>query len=290
MTKHAWVQKCLLGWYAKHRRDLPWRKTHDPYRILVSEIMLQQTQVSRVIPKYLAFVREFPTLQQLAKAPQGKVITMWSGLGYNRRARNLQQLAIKIVQDYAGVLPRTPQALRELPGIGPYTAAAVACFAFGAPVALVDVNVRRVLGRVMQGVNGPTALSETAMWALAAALVPKQSVTWNSALMDFGATVCTARTPKCATCPLQAKCVAYPEVLNTPPKVAKIKPAFAGSDRYWRGKILLYLQSQPKQSTATETLESVFQRLGLPKRRLLVLVERLANEHLLQLHAKTVRL
>lgn len=290
MDKGQWLQKRLLAWYSKHQRDLPWRKTHNPYNILVSEIMLQQTQVDRVIPKYLAFLKKFPTLPKLAKAQQGKVIAAWSGLGYNRRARNLHQLAIKVMREYGGVLPRTPQSLQELPGIGPYTAAAVACFAFGAPVALVEVNVRRVLGRVLRGITGPTALDESEVWELAAALVPKQSVAWNSALMDFGATVCTARTPKCATCPLQEKCLAYPEVLSIPPTTKKAKPAFIGSDRYWRGQILRYLQAQPRQSAASITIAKAFQHLGLSARRFSVLVERLKNEQLLQLRGKTVRL
>lgn len=290
MRAHAWLQRRLLTWFSKYQRSLPWRKTRNPYHILVSEIMLQQTQVDRVIPKYLAFLKKFPSLQKLAKAQQSTVIAAWSGLGYNRRARNLHQLAKKVVREHGGILPHTPQALQELPGIGPYTAAAVVCFAFSAPVALVDVNVRRVLGRVLHGAAGPATLGESEVWKLAAALVPKQSVTWNSALMDFGATVCTARLPKCATCPLQKKCLAYPEVLRFAPAPSQAKPAFMGSDRYWRGQILRYLQAQPRHLATSRKLAATFRPLGLSARRFSVLIERLQDERLLQLRGKTVRL
>ncbi|MEK7632107.1 MAG: A/G-specific adenine glycosylase [Patescibacteria group bacterium] len=290
MDKRAWVQRRLLHWYAKHQRDLPWRRTKNPYYIVVSEVMLQQTQVDRVVPKYRAFLKKFPTLQKLAHAPQGQVIAAWSGLGYNRRARNLHQLAQQVVRNYGGKLPRTPQELQTLPGIGPYTAAAVACFAFAAPVALVEVNVRRVLGRLYHGVRGPATLTEPAVWKLAARQVPKQSVAWNSALMDFGATVCIARLPKCATCPLQARCAAYPAVLNQAPAPKKSTAPFTDSDRFWRGRIIHRLHVRQKQLKTLRTLQAYFFTQGLPGQRFRALLKRLVAEKLVEQRGRAVSL
>lgn len=290
MEKRLWVQRRLLAWYAKHRRDLPWRKTHDSYRILVSEIMLQQTQVDRVIPKYHTFLKAFPSLDALARAPQAKVIVLWSGLGYNRRARNLHQLAKTVVKDFGGDLPRTPQELQQLPGIGPYTAAAVACFAFGAPVALVDVNVRRVLGRVYRGVQGPARLTNKAIWELAAQHVPKQSVAWNSALMDFGATVCTALSPKCQVCPLQIQCAAYPAVVVAPVVRKRKAKSFFGSNRYWRGRVLKLAQESKGHVMRYTTLESALRKEGLVPQRCVEVLQQLIADKLIRKVGKYVKL
>ncbi len=277
MDQRSKIQVRLLRWYRKHRRDLPWRQTTDPYAILVSEIMLQQTQVERVVPKYQAFLKRFPSLRALARSQQADVIRAWAGLGYNRRARYLHQLARVVIMHQRGALPQSPQALQALPGIGPYTAAAVACFAFGAPVALVDVNVRRVLGRLEKGVRGPATLGTKALWLLAAQYVPKKSsVTWNSALMDFGATVCTARKPHCESCPLQTQCRAYPAILGTP-MIAKPTKAFVDSTRYWRGKIVSFLR---KQTSTPRTMQRMFALQGLPAARLQALLHDLQQEAL----------
>lgn len=246
MRKTRVLQQQLLRWFAARKRDLPWRHARSAYEILVSEVMLQQTQVDRVIPAYRAFLKQFPSLAALARARQATVIRAWAGLGYNGRARNLHQLAKRVARLHGGVLPRTPEALRALPGVGPYTAAAVACFAFGAPVALVDVNVRRVLGRYVRGVTGPRALPEKELWEIAGSLVPpRASIAWNSALMDFGALVCTARKPRCVTCPLQRTCRAYPKVLDGTPPHARAQP-FVGSTRYLRGRMVAQLRSGAK--------------------------------------------
>ncbi|MEK7569912.1 MAG: A/G-specific adenine glycosylase [Patescibacteria group bacterium] len=290
MGQRRTLQRRLLSWYGKHQRDLPWRRTKNPYHILVSEMMLQQTQVDRVIPKYQVFLQKFPTLRHLARARQGSVITAWSGLGYNRRARNLHQLAKQVVKKYDGTLPRTPQELQQLPGIGPYTSAAVACFAFGAPVALVDVNVRRVLGRVYHGVTGPQRITEPVMWQLASEHVPSNSVAWNSALMDFGATMCTARTPKCAVCPLQKNCAAYPAILTAPAPVRAKQQSFTDSDRYWRGKIIAMLQTVPKKSSRTQALQQALLQQGLGLKRFRLLLTRLTAEQLVRRKGEIVRL
>jgi len=205
------IQPALLAWFAANARELPWRRTRDPYRVLVSEIMLQQTQVERVIPKYLAFLEAFPSLAALAAAPVSEVIRLWAGLGYNRRAVNLQRAARAVLDAHGGVFPHEVEALRALPGIGPYTAGAVACFAFEQDVAFMDTNIRRVLRRAMVGPDGSApAPTERELLAIGATLVPDgQGWAWNQAIMELGALLCTAAAPACRRCPLSAHCRAY---------------------------------------------------------------------------------
>ena len=181
------LRDALLRWYAKERRDLPWRRTADPYAILVSEVMLQQTQVARVVPRYLEWLARWPTAAALAAASRAEVLAAWVGLGYNRRALALHAAAAAVARD------GWPEDLRTLPGVGPYTAAAVASFAFGAQVAAVDTNARRVAARLGHG--PPDAL-----------VPPGRAADWNQAAMELGATVCTARTPRCGACPVAAWC------------------------------------------------------------------------------------
>jgi A/G-specific adenine glycosylase len=195
----------LLRWYGKHARDLPWRRTRDPYRIVVSEFMLQQTQVSRVELFYPAFLKRFPTIEHLADARPQAVREAWEGLGYYARARNLHALA-KQVSGAGGQVPDDPDELIKLPGIGRYTAGAVASFAYEKPVPTVDTNVRRVLGRVFLG--SPQEKMER-VWALAAEITPRNGKTaWklNQAMMELGATVCVARRPRCPVCPVRTAC------------------------------------------------------------------------------------
>ncbi len=198
----------LLAWYGRHQRPLPWRRTRDPYAILVSEIMLQQTQVSRVEDYWTRFLRRYPTVDDLASASSDAVHESWAGLGYYARARNLHAAAKEVVRDHAGRLPSDPDALRKLPGIGRYTAAAVASIAFGADVGTVDTNVARVLARAF-GIRGrkKSAQRERRTWNLVNALVPRgRAGDWNQALMDLGATICTARAPRCGGCPVKTAC------------------------------------------------------------------------------------
>ena len=189
----------LLTHYRATARDLPWRRTHDPYAVLVSEVMLQQTQVSRVAPAFERFMTRFPTLGALAAAPLGAVLREWSGLGYNRRARDLHRIARQCLNG----LPRTVAELDALPGIGAYTAGAVACFAFGQRVAFADVNIQRVLGRFFLGRPGTT---HEAIDLDARAMPMRSFDLWHHALMDLGATICTATAPKCDACPLNSRC------------------------------------------------------------------------------------
>src|SRR5713226_1321230 len=198
----------LLSWYARHRRRLPWRGVRDPYAVLVSEIMLQQTQVARVMDFFPRFLARYPTLEDLAAAPADAVRESWDGLGYYARARNLHAAARMVVKKLGGRLPRRAEELRALPGIGRYTAGAVASLAFGADVPAVDTNAARVLARVFGMRRRPkSARRERRVWALAAALVPRgRSADWNQALMDLGATCCVARRPRCHECPVRRYC------------------------------------------------------------------------------------
>jgi A/G-specific adenine glycosylase len=204
----AW--RLLLDWYARHgRASLPWRQTRDPYAILVSEVMLQQTQVERVIPKYHAFLERFPTLAALADTPTADVIRAWAGLGYNARAVRLQQIARQAMTDYGGALPATMEGLLALTGIGRYTAGAVACFAFGQQVATVDTNIRRTLWRLFRGVEPaewPAPANRDTLALAEWALPDGRAYDWQQALMDLGATVCLARVPRCGACPLAGEC------------------------------------------------------------------------------------
>ena len=186
----ATAQRAVLAWYAVHGRDLPWRRTHDPYAILVSEVMLQQTQVARVVPRYVEWLERWPTVEALAAAAPADVILAWSGLGYNRRAVNLHRCAQAVAA--RGGFPREPDELEKLPGIGPYTAAAIACFAFGAQIAAPDTNALRVLERAFPGAD--------------VAIPEGRAYEWNQALFDLGREVCIARRPRCDICPLAARC------------------------------------------------------------------------------------
>ncbi len=250
-SKIGSVQQGLLDWFAANRRDLPWRRSRDPYHVLVSEIMLQQTQVDRVIPYYHAFLDRFPTVHVLADAPTGEVIKAWAGLGYNRRAVNLQRTARHIVDSLDGAFPHDVEALRSLPGIGPYTAGAVACFAFEQDTAFIDTNMRRVLHRLFRGVDVPRpVVADREILGIASAVLPPgRGWDWNQALIEFGALHCTARRPACVVCPLQAACCAYPAIqsaIAAPPVVrATPGPRFHDSNRYYRGRVLAALRDLP---------------------------------------------
>jgi A/G-specific adenine glycosylase len=205
-------QRSLLTWYAANKRDLPWRNTADPYNILVSEIMLQQTQVDRVIPKYEEFLQKYPTLEALANASLEEVRQTWYPLGYNIRPVRLHSIAREAVEKYGGKIPDDPEALLGLKGIGRYTAGAVLSFAFGRAAPILDTNVRRVLYRVFIAEGDADRYSlQKDLWELSEALIPAgNAYDFNQALMDFGATVCTARKPVCLLCPMQSFCKACP--------------------------------------------------------------------------------
>ena len=206
----------LRRWFRANGRDLPWRKTRDPYRVLVSELMLQQTQVSRVVPKYAEFLERFPTLHDIARARPARVTEAWTGLGYYARARNLHSLARAVTdrgRDPAAVLPAEVESLRALPGIGAYTAGAVSSFAYERRAALVDTNVARVLKRAFApDVDLKSGAGQKRLWAIARDILPRTGRTcWthNQALMELGALVCTARVARCGICPVRSVCATY---------------------------------------------------------------------------------
>ncbi len=209
------MQKLLLAWFSENGRDLPWRRTHDPYAILVSEVMLQQTQVARVVPRYLEWLDRWPSVEALAAASAADTIRGWQGLGYNRRALNLHRAA-RVVADRGW-----PDDLTELPGVGPYTAAAIANFAFGRPVLPLDVNASRVLER-SGGAFGPEAAQ---------------------ALFDLGATVCLARVPRCGACPLAAGCPSRGRTYEP----ARRQGRFEGSFRQRRARTLRLVAAAPRR-------------------------------------------
>jgi len=221
------LRASLLAWYDRHKRDLPWRRTRDPYAIWLSEVMLQQTQVATVIPYWERFLQRFPTVEALAAAPLPDVLAGWRGLGYYSRARNLHRAAQEIVARFGGRLPSTAADLLTLPGFGRYTAGAVASIAFGEPAPLVDGNVARVLSRIFE-VEGPPGdrAREARLWELATALVPgERPGDFNQALMEHGATVCRPENPLCLLCPVREECLAYlhGRVAELPP--AKVRAA-----------------------------------------------------------------
>lgn len=248
------LRSTLLEWWPEVARDLPWRHTRDPWLVLVSEVMSQQTQVGRVIPKWTAFVDRFPTPADAAAVPAGDLISMWVGLGYNRRALMLHSCAVEIVERHGGLVPDTLDELLALSGIGPYTARAVMAFAFEADVGVLDTNIGRVLARVG---GGPLDQRRAQQWA--DRLVPTgRSWEWNQAFLDFGAKICQKRTPQCEQCPILTLCRWQgsgddPAVGSA--GVSAPQSKFEGSDRQGRARLVAKLGQGPMPvSQARETL------------------------------------
>ena len=254
------LREPLLSWFLEHGRDLPWRYTRDPYHVLVSEVMLQQIQVVRAVPFYLAFLERFPTVEALAEGPIAEAIRAWGDLGRYKRVVNLHRTARILVEEHGGEVPSDPEVLATFPGIGPYTAGAVACFAFERDVSFVDTNMRRVLHRVFFGPEVPKpAVREQDLLNLASELVPRdRSWEWNQALMELGAMRCTARRPLCEYCPVADVCRASTgirDVLSSTPRSRK-KPGsgYEGSNRYYRGRALARLREAPEDGVTLRDL------------------------------------
>jgi A/G-specific adenine glycosylase len=257
------VHHHLLTWYAAEQRELPWRAIDDPYAILVSEMMLQQTQVDRVLPKFQQFLATFPTLVALAAAPTADVISAWVPLGYNMRAVRLQSIARQVITAYDGCIPDSIEELLKLKGIGRYTAGAIACFAYRKQVATVDTNIRRVLHRIFLGLEYPAPrLNDSQLLTLAEQVLPPgEAYNWNQALMDLGATICSSNNPQCTRCPVQESCKAFAElgqyslfpagdIFPQLRKVAEKKVGyqarpFTSTSRYFRGRIVDLLRTVP---------------------------------------------
>jgi A/G-specific adenine glycosylase len=278
-----------LSWYRKHSRALSWRDTTDPYEILVSEVMLQQTQVSRVQEKLPAFLEKFPTFSALARSTTSDVVRAWQGMGYNSRAVRLQNLARTLRDNYGGTLPETIDELQSLPGIGPYTAHAVSCFAMMKPVPLVDVNIRRVFSRIFWKMHSLSGLrTEREIWVLAKKVLARNAYLWNQALMDLGATICTSRKPLCAYCPVARQCASRglgrlkAAGLSAPDR--RPEPMYDGiPQRIWRGKIVQKLRDLDGMQSVSmqrlgKSIRQNFRRSELPW--LVSVVDRLRNDGL----------
>ena len=234
-------------WYRRHGRVLPWRGIDDPYRILLSEIMLQQTQVRRVLEKYPAFLKRFPTLHSLAHAPRRAVLLAWRGMGYNRRAVHLHKLAEHLVKLWKGKVPSDIESLMSLPGIGRYTAHAVLSSVHAQRLPIVDVNVRRFLSRVFWPMpSTQSTKGEEEIWRVAREILPARSVyAWNQALMDLGATVCRARTPECTHCPVSGFCLSRRTMKQRSPARRRRERKRKGiPDRIYRGRIVEILRGR----------------------------------------------
>ena len=246
------LRRAVLQWYRRNARALPWRRTRDPYRVWVSEVMLQQTQVATAQPYYERFVARFPTVRALARAPIDRVLAAWSGLGYYRRARHLHEAAGIVVREHAGAVPSEPRAFGGLPGVGRYTVGAVLSIGFGVPLPVLDGNVARVLARIAAkpwSVRRPA--DAKVLWEMAGALLdPRSPGDWNQALMELGATVCTPRAPRCNACPARRSCRAhaagreedYPPV---PPRRASVRLARAVVRVERAGRVLMVRRSGP---------------------------------------------
>lgn len=245
---HRAMVASLHRWGAGVRRDLPWRRTRDPWAVLVAELMLQQTQVARVAQRYATFLDRFPTPAVMAAVPLADVLDAWAGLGYYRRARDLHRAARAVDNEHGGVLPDTLDGLRMLPGIGPYTARAVLAFAHERDVGVVDTNAARVLARAVTG----APMTATVVQRLADALVPPgEGWAHNQTVLDLGATVCTARAPRCDVCPIAHGCAWHdaghlePDPARTTAGTSRPQSRFEGSDRQLRGRIIAVLRNGP---------------------------------------------
>ncbi|MCA1648626.1 MAG: A/G-specific adenine glycosylase [Chloroflexi bacterium] len=267
------IADALLDWYAGSRRDLPWRQSRDPYAILVAEVMLQQTQVERVVPKWRAWLERFPSLADLARASRADAIRAWQGLGYNLRAVRLHAIACQVVAEYDGVLPASVEGLLALKGIGRYTAGAVACFAYEQPVAMVDTNIRRVLSRLFE-------IEPLEVEALAERVLPAGAAyAWNQALMDLGSIVCGAQRARCLACPLVTECAgpaAAPSPRHPPGE-------FRGSRRFYRGRLVDALRATPSGTSLNALCGAVGGAAA--RERMLELVQKLAADGLVVVDA-----
>lgn len=283
----AKAQARVLAWFDEHGRSFPWRQTRHPYRTMIAEVMLQQTQTGRVAPTYEAFLQRFPTLDRLAHAPAMDVIQSWRGLGYNRRAVDLHRAAQTIAGEHGGVYPSSQAALRRLPGLGEYTSSAIACFAFDAQVPVVDTNVRRVLSRSALGKDA-VEVDSARVSELAAEWLPAgEAYRWNQALMDIGAMVCRSAKPLCAKCPLKTSCVYRAKGRHTaaPTRLAKASEPFEGSRRQARGTIVDHLRRAARKGI---TVGELAKRMspegnGADATRLVEILTKLETEGLAEL-------
>ena len=288
------LRRRLLAWYGKYGRAFPWRMAPpDPYVVLCSEVMLQQTQAARIAERLPLFLAEFPTIHHLATASNGTMIRAWKGLGYNSRALRLRDAAAKIVSDFQGVVPSGVDQLRTLPGIGAYASAAIACFAYGVPAVVLDVNVRRVYSRWMRPCERTTDVATPGdIEAFANMVIPARVAdTWHHAVMDLGATICTARTPSCSACPLQQHCPSAGRMAEGL-RERKNEPLFRGEPvRLWRGRIVKHL-SEHDARTVRQLFRDVTGTAATPSEIawMHTVVQKLHGDGLVQLDGDVVSL
>jgi len=293
----------ILEWYSLNKRELPWRTNPTPYHVLVSEIMLQQTQVSRVIEKFAEFTARFPTVQDLAKASTSDVIHAWSGMGYNRRALLLHKFAQEVMEKYAGIIPNNPQQLIELPGIGPYAAGSIAAFAFNQPSPAIDVNVRRIYLRFFQGKDQGTPLGkkeERELYQLVKTTIPLyRSRDLHNALMDFGSVVCMRNNPSCSVCILKTSCQFFPLYQNHKEEVLFVKEkkiekgVYEQSkfipNRIFRGRIVEFVRQNEAKEISFEELGKYIKKDYQQQEQewLLILCQGLKRDKLLDFQQKS---
>ena len=253
------LHRPVLDWYAAHARDLPWRRPGtSPWAVMVSEFMLQQTPVGRVLPVYETWLERWPTPAALAAEPSGEAVRAWGRLGYPRRALRLHACAVRITEEHDGVVPDGYDALRALPGVGDYTAAAIASFGFGARHAVLDTNVRRVLARTVRGVEFPPNAVTRAERDLAESLIPATDPeVWAVAVMELGALVCTASNPRCADCPVSSECAWLAAGRPAHAGPARKVQDYAGTDRQCRGRLLAVLR-EAEGSVGRSALDAVW--------------------------------
>jgi A/G-specific adenine glycosylase len=290
------LRRALLAWHRRHALEAPWRASGDPYQALVAAVMAQQTQMSRVLPKFGEFTTAFPTVEALASASTADVLRGWAGLGYNLRALRLQRAAQQIVAQ--GGFPRRAVDLERIDGIGPFTAAIVASFAFGEPVAALDTNLERIIARLAGDVNAN--LPRSVLREGADALVARRAAgRWNQAMMDLGALVCTARSPACDVCPLARWCRGRRKIARREVRAAegraryRAQPPYRRSRRYYRGRIVDALRALPpgRSLAPAQLLERVPDRDGLDEQGMAELVEALRRDGLVRVtRAGRVRL
>lgn len=281
------LRRSLLAWHRRHALEAPWRSSGDPYHVLVAAVMAQQTQISRVLLKFDDFIAAFPTVQALAKARTARVLRMWAGLGYNMRGLRLHRAAKRIVRE--GGFPRTAAGLVQIEGIGPFTAAIVASFAFGERSAAVDTNVVRVVHRLLDIDERPAAIQQAAQ----ALMAPRATGRWNQAMMDLGARVCTSRKPRCDVCPLARWCRTRPQLEREGKRVTergtahRTQEPFRRSRRYYRGRIVQALRELPAGASISRRalLARLPDRDGIDATKLRELIDALRRDGLVRVGA-----
>jgi len=290
LSRSKVASRRILRWYARHGRRLPWRDIRDPYKILIAEIMLHQTQVNRVLRLYAGFLKRFPTFRALASARQSEVVVAWKGMGYNNRAVRLHRLAKELVDQRNGRLPRHIDEWQELPGIGKYTAHALVVSVYRDDQPVVDVNIRRVFSRLFWKMRTTDATQRDGdIWALAAQVIPRRrGYRWMQALMDLGATICTARSPRCGECPVSSICASRLTMTAARPVQRKQEPSMHGiPNRIYRGRIVETLRTSPRPLLVRQIGPRLLPDYGARHRTWLrKLIEGLSNDGLVSVRGE----